>query len=164
MVESRYVLYGLVSGGVSGVFAGIVTYLTTPSVDVVLEQVKSSVNISGVPEDVLRGYLSIGLLLAPIIVFVFALILGAVFGALYGYLDKKIPGPPLVSAVLTGAIYAGLLILPNIVLGASQQKIMANSGWVLSYTLALIALTIYKSPRESKLEQVRYTGIERQEH
>ncbi|ADI31188.1 hypothetical protein [Staphylothermus hellenicus] len=148
MVESKYVLYGLVSGAVSGLVAGILTYLTLPSVDAVLEQVRSRINITSVPEDILRSYISLGLILAPFIIFFIALILGALFGALYDFLDQKIPGSPIIAVLLTGTIYAGILVLPNIVLGGSQQNIIVNSGLTITYTLVLIALTIYKNPRK----------------
>lgn len=148
MVESKYVLYGLVSGTVSGLVAGILTYLTLPSVDDVLEQVRSRINITSLSEDILRNYISLGLLLAPFIIFFIALILGALFGALYDFLDRKIPGSPIIAALLTGTIYAGILVLPNIVLESSQQNIIVNSGLTITYTLVLITLTIYKNPRK----------------
>jgi len=158
MVESRYVLYGLIAGAISGIIAGITSFLTMPTLDEVLEYVKSYTGIHGITEDVLRGYLTIALILSPFIAFIFSLILGAIFGAVYEYFDKKIPGPTILSALLTGLVYAAILILPNIALAASQQKILVNTLCVISYTVVLITLTIHKSPRISSEE--RYNEIE----
>ena len=158
MVESRYVLYGLIAGAVSGIIAGIASFLTMPTVDEVLEYVRSYTGIHGITEDVLRGYLTIALILSLFIAFIFSLVLGAIFGAVYEYFDKKIPGPTILSTLLTGLVYAAILILPNIALAASQQKILVNTLCVISYTVVLITLTIHKSPRINSEE--RYNEIE----
>ncbi len=147
MVESKYVLHGLIAGAVSGVIVGIITFLNMPSVDEVLKTVERYGGAGGLSGEILRGYLSIVLMLSPLIAFVFSLVLGAVFGALYDYLDKKIKVNVLLTAALTGAIFWTVLVVPNMVLGASSGKIITNTVWALSYTVVLLILAVVNNPR-----------------
>ena len=147
MVESKYVLYGLVAGAVSGVVAGIAVFLTMPTVDEVLEYIRSyNIDVARIVEELPKTYLAIVLLLSPFIVFVFSLILGAVFGAMYEYIDGRVPGPPVLSALLTGLVYAVVLVVPNILFGAGWRKILVNTVVALSYTVVLLVLAMVKPP------------------
>ncbi len=151
MVESKYVLHGLIAGAVSGAVIGIITFIYMPSVEEVLKIAEQYTNFSGLSREVLKGYLSIVLLVSPIIAFVFSLLLGALFGALYDYLDKKIRVyvHVVVSALLTGAVFWTVLVAPNIVLGAGRSKIITNSIWAGVYTATLLILALIKNPRAS---------------
>ena len=149
MVESRYVLHGLVSGVVSGIVMGIITFIYMPPIEEVMKTVERYVNTSGVGQEVIRGYLSIALMLSPIIVFVFSLLLGALFGALYEYIDKKIRTHVIVSAIVTGAIFWAILVVPNMAMGAGSGKIVTNSIWAATYTITLLILAVLRSPRAS---------------
>ena len=159
MVESKYVLYGLVAGAVSGVVAGIAVFLTMPTVDEVLEYIRSyNIDVARIVEELPKIYLAIVLLLSPFIVFVFSLVLGAVFGALYEYIDKRVPGPPILSALLTGLVYTGVLVGPNVLFRASWQKILVNAVVALSYVVVLVVLAMVKPPTAQDGE--RYSGVE----
>ncbi len=147
MVESKHVLNGLISGAVSGAITAVITYLTLPSVDEVLEAAKQY-GASGVPEDLMRQYLSIALALSGAIAFVFTLLIGAVLGALYGWIDGKMSRfSPALSAVVVGAVMAAFLVLPNVMLHASAGKILVNSITALTYTACLVTLAVIKNPR-----------------
>lgn len=147
MVESKHVLNGLISGAVSGAVTAVVTYLTLPSVDEVMETVKQY-SVPGVPEDLMRQYLSIALALSGVIAFVFTLLIGAVLGALHGWVDSKMSRfSPSISAVIVGAVMAAFFVLPNVVLQASIGKIITNSITVLTYTGCLVTLSVIKNPR-----------------
>jgi len=159
MVESRYVLYGLVAGAVSGVVAGVAVFLTMPTVDEVLEYIRSyNMDVARVVEELPRTYLAVVLRLSPLIVFVFSLMLGAVFGAVYEYIDERVPGPPVLSVLLTGLVYAVVLVVPNVVLGAGWRKILVNTVVVLSYAVVLLVLAMVKPPTTQDGE--RYSGVE----
>ncbi len=147
MVESKYVLHGLIAGAVSGAVIGVITFIYMPSVEEVLEVAEQYVNFSGLSREVLKGYLSIALLVSPIIAFIFSLLLGALFGVLYDYLDKKIRVHVVVSALLTGFIFWAVLVVPNVVLGASKGKIITNSIWAGVYTITLLILAVLRNPR-----------------
>ncbi len=149
MVESKHVLYGLIAGAVAGIVMGIITYIYMPSVEELLETTKQYINFSGISEDLLKNYLSIALILSPIITFVVSLLLGALFGAFYDYIDRKTSLPSIVSALITGIVFWIILVVPNIVLGASRGKILTNSVWTGIYTITLLILTILKNPRAS---------------
>ncbi len=152
MVESKYVLHGLIAGAVSGAVIGVMTFIYMPPVEEVLKVAEQYVNLSGISRELLRGYLSIALLVSPIIAFVFSLILGALFGALYDYIDKKIKIHVVVSALLTGTIFWMILVIPNMVLGASWSKIITDSIWAGVYTLTLLILALLGNPRASNVK------------
>ncbi len=152
MVESKYVSHGMVAGAVSGVVMGVIAFIYMPSVEEVLGTAEHYANLSGLSEELLKGYLSIVLLVSPVIVFVFSLLLGAVFGALYGYVDKKIGLNVVLSAVITGMVFWVVVVVPNIVLGASKDKIIENSLWAGIYTITLIVLAVLRNPRVSNAE------------
>lgn len=147
MVESNYVLHGLIAGAVSGAVIGAITFIYMPSVEEVLKIAEQYINSSGLSEEVLKGYLSIALLVSPVVVFIFSLLLGALFGALYDYLDRRIRVHIVFSALLTGAIFWAVLVVPNIVLGASIGKILTNSIWAGVYTVTLLILAVLRNPR-----------------
>ena len=149
MVESKYVLHGLIAGAVSGAVIGIITFIYMPSVEEVLKIAEQYTNFSGLSREVLRSYLSIILLVSPIIAFVFSLLLGALFGAFYDYLDKKIRLHVVISALLTGAVFWAVLVVPNMVLGAGRGKIITNSIWAGVYTITLLILAVLRNPRAS---------------
>ncbi|GEM_PF-2113428 len=157
MVESRYVLHGLIAGTVSGLVTGVFVFLTMPSVEEVLETIKQYMGNQTLGEELLAKYVSIMLWLSPFITFIFSLILGALFGALYEYIDKKMEKNILVPALITGAILWIILVIPNMVLGASSIKIIINNISALTYTITLSILAIMKNPRANQ-EQVLGNG------
>ncbi len=157
MVENRYVLHGLIAGTVSGIVTGVFAFLTMPSVEEVLETIKQYIGNQTLGEELLAKYVSIMLWLSPFITFIFSLILGALFGALYEYIDKKIKKHVLVSALITGAILWIILVIPNMVLGASTAKIITNNISAWTYTITLSILAIIKNPRANQ-EQVLGNG------
>ncbi len=145
MAESKYVVDGLLSGLASGILAGIITYIELPSPDEVLKMLADQYSGLGVDWNNIKPLISLLLLLSPIIIVFFSLFLGAVFGALYELISRRMKLSDIVSAAITGLSFTLLLVGPNLLLGSSSDKILLNTVWGTGYTIVLLGLCILRS-------------------
>ena len=151
MVESRYVLYGLIAGLIAGIVTAVITAVSLfmqgldKAVEYALKEAAKFTPLIDI--SMLREYIRIGLLISPFVTIIIMVVLGAIFGALYEYLDKKMGYPPIVVPILTTGLFLSmLLVLPNIILGGMGKAIM-NFITCIVYTVSLLILSYRKCPR-----------------
>lgn len=157
MAESGFIRNGAVAGAVSGAITAAIVYATLPSVDEVLAQMKSMGIEAPVPEEALRRYLEIALAASGVLVLLIMIALGALVGALHGYLYRKTRLGLVGAAVASGLIFTAILVLPNIPAGAPGSKILTNTITGLTYTAALALITMKWDPRRYRESEPRIT-------
>ncbi len=152
MGENRYVENGFASGLAGGlVLAGATLYQLHH-----LEEGELGRQLleAGVPQG-LAGTLASWLLnspLAPLLILVSSVlllgILGVLAGWLHEYLDKRLQRlPPSATGLLAGLVLLVLLVAPNLAMGASRGKVVANTLGAVAYTVVLVVLSAARSPR-----------------
>jgi len=147
LVESKYVLNGLIAGFIAGVITAIVVYITLPSTGEVLKAIEDVLGENSSYIDVVKPWIDPILLLSGPIIVVVMLFIGTILGALHEYIDKKVQDKPLIlSCVIVGSIMYIVFVAPNILLG-SIGKAYTNTITVITYTISLTILNYKWSPR-----------------
>jgi len=126
MVESKYVLYGLVSGAISGIVAGLIVYLSREEL---LELIDELISLEGnVPPEtfsLVRSIVNYVSMFSPILYLVQMIIIGAIFGSLEDYLIKRFSLKPFFAALISGGVFLILfLTFPMITLLTVDPKIL----------------------------------------
>lgn len=148
MVESGYIRNGVVAGAVSGLVTATYTYLTLPSTEEVIDALRNQSITVPMPEDVLESYIGISLMLSGLFIVIFMLVIGVLFGAVHGYIDKRSKLPTYLTALVSGFIFTALVTLPNIVLSGSPSKTVSNFAMGIIYAIALTILAILWDPKK----------------
>lgn len=175
MVESKYVLNGLISGFIMGIYSAAF-YLIKRDVivDVVIKVLKYQLGNSGLPEEAISKIISESIkalnlyvwIAIPAIIFTYAVV-GSVFGALHDFIDKKLRKIPLVlTALLSGIIFTSTMgIIPLLLLSLTPSLhevifiIIHSIGLItilspeIVYTISLVILTIFNNPRAKMIEE-----------
>jgi len=141
MVESKHVLNGLIAGAAAGIVQGAYSAITIiPNIEVVVEEIAElTKSMYGIDVSMFKETIRLALLSSPIIIVIFMLILGAIFGALLDFLAKRIG--IIKGWCVTIFALACFLILPNIVLRA-LAKALENAIALSVYAIVLLILTL----------------------
>ncbi len=143
-MESLHVRNGLIAGFASGLVTAAVTYATLPTVDEVLDAI--SVYAPSVLENLdyeaLRPLLSLAIKLSGIIALFAMTFIGAIFGWIHEVLDVRLRLGPFLSALASGLLLTGLLVIPNIAMGASWAKTLSGLLTGVTYIIVLAALAV----------------------
>ncbi|RLG71790.1 MAG: hypothetical protein DRO08_04205, partial [Thermoprotei archaeon] len=116
-----------------------------PNIEAVVEEtIELTKSVYGIDISMFREVLRLTLLVSPLIVVVFMVILGAVFGALLDFLIKRMG--IIKGWCLTIFALACFLILPNIVFGA-LAKALENTLGLTTYAIVLLILTLRLSKK-----------------
>jgi len=146
MVESKHVLNGLIAGAVAGVVQGAYSAIKIiPNIEAVVEEtIELTKSMYGIDISMFREVLRLTLLVSPLIVVVFMIILGAVFGALLDFLAKRMD--TIKGLCVTVLALACFLVLPNIIVGA-LAKALENTIGLFTYAIVLLLLTLRSSSK-----------------
>jgi len=141
MVESKHVLNGLIAGATAGIVQGAYSAITIiPNIEAVVEEtIELTKSMYGIDVSMFKETIRLALLSSPIIIVIFMLILGAIFGALLDFLAKRIG--IIKGWCVTIFALACFLILPNIVLRA-LAKALENAIALSVYAIVLLILTL----------------------
>ncbi|OYT45125.1 MAG: hypothetical protein DRO18_07940 [Thermoprotei archaeon] len=140
MVESKYVLYGLIAGVISGAIQGTYAFLITlPRADEVINEAVNITHMLGINVSEYKDIIYLAIYLTPVLTAVFMLILGAIFGALFEFLSKRLRTYP--ALITTLGIMALILAVPNVAVG-SYGKALSNLLGVAIYGAVLTVLVI----------------------
>lgn len=142
MVESKHVLNGLIAGVIAGIIQGAYSaIIIIPNIEAIIkEAVELTKSMYGIDISMFKETIRLALLVSPLIIVVFMLILGAIFGALLNFLAKRVGA--IKGWCITVLALACFLILPNIILRAIA-KALENSIGLVAYAIVLFLLTLH---------------------
>jgi len=140
VVESRYVLFGLIAGAIAGIAQGIYTAIRyIPKVDeVIRESIAMIKNLYGLDISSFEGIIRLAIYISPLIIVIMMLIIGALLGALYEFISKKYGIK--VGLFITSLVIMLILVIPNIAVH-SYEKALENLVGSMTYIIALSLLT-----------------------
>ena len=127
MVESKYVVYGLVSGAVSGIVAGVVVYLGREGLMKLIDELISlEGNVPPETFSYVKSIVSYILMFSPILYLIQMVVIGAIFGSLEDYFIKKFGLKPVLAALASGGVFLiFFLIFPFMTLLAVDSKLVS---------------------------------------
>ena len=156
MVESRYVLYGLIAGFIAGVIAGSIPLLLGNVFDEMIKDVMmEQLKLAGAPQEVIDEALaSIGSTIAiikwiaPIASAFQMLLLGGLFGFVQDIFIRKFKLVPWLSAILSGTLYTLLLgVIPMLAISLAY-----GTGLIQSILKHLSPIIVF-------LPEIIYTAL-----
>lgn len=127
MVESKYVLYGLISGAISGLSEGIIVYLGRKEVmELIVELARIEGNVPSKTLSYVESIANYILMFSPILYLIQMIIIGAIFGSLEDYFVKKFGLKPALAALASGSIFLIFLLgLPLATLSIANSKVLS---------------------------------------
>ena len=144
MVESKYVVYGLVSGVISGLVSGLIVYF---SKETIINLTYDLMVLEGTPPEAIESVkpiINYAIMLSPVLYIIQMLIIGAIFGSLEGYLVKKFHLKPVFAALATGGIYVTfLMLIPMATLMIIDPKIPMLIVKHLGYHIVALPIIVF---------------------
>jgi len=144
MVESKYVVYGLVSGVISGLVSGLIVYF---SGETIVKLTYDLIVLEGAPPETIeyvKPIINYVIALSPILYIIQMLVIGAIFGSLEDYLVKKFHLKPVFAALATGGVYVTfLMIIPMVTVAIIDLRILSLIVKRLGYCIIALPVVVF---------------------
>ncbi len=144
MVESKYVVYGLVSGVISGLASGLIVYFSR---ETIIKLTYDLIVLEGAPPETIeyvKPIINYAIMLSPILYIIQMLIIGAIFGSLEDYLVKKFHLKPVFAALATGGVYVTfLMLIPMATLAIIDSRILTLIVEHLGYHIIALPVIVF---------------------
>jgi len=106
MVESKYVLYGLISGAISGIIAGLIAYFSREELMKLIDELISlEENVPPEASSYVKAVVNYVSVFSPILYLIQMVVVGAIFGSLEDYFIRKLRLKPVLAALASGGVF-----------------------------------------------------------